>query len=377
MQEYLIEWLELVYAWQDEPEDTTQLTQWLETAEELAEAYWEDDDTYNWTTVNQILDILEEQYARRIELCQVSPLDSAPSSASSSELEQFLDRLCCRIQTEQRTPAWYAQMSQVISASELGTLFGSPRGRAQLVMAKVNPMQPRNQPLAVYSSHMTAFDWGIRFEPVVKQIYIHKYGTVLRELGRLQSEVDTRCTASPDGLVYRDPAGIRTGRLLEIKCPVTREPCGVIPKDYYQQMQMQLHVTGCRACDYVEVQFISPYSSEIPRVGPGLYNGRIALVEKINGQMEYYYGPVNDGEWMPILGEGDEIAEMIPWSVYSWSEQVVLANAGWWPSIRPAIEAFWEDVERARQGQFVVPDARVKKKKEEKCMIVVNKMEAE
>ena len=77
---------------------------------------------------------------------------------------------------------------------------------------------------------MSAFDWGIRFEPVVKQIYVEKYGTTLKELGRLHHPVNPMCTASPDGLVYHCPRGQRTGRLIEIKCPVTREIDGTIQK---------------------------------------------------------------------------------------------------------------------------------------------------
>lgn len=73
-------------------------------------------------------------------------------------------------------------MSTIISASELGKLFGSPRERAKLVVSKTVPYPERNQPLAVLSDYMSAFDWGIRFEPVVKQIYEDKYGTIIKEL---------------------------------------------------------------------------------------------------------------------------------------------------------------------------------------------------
>jgi hypothetical protein len=269
-----------------------------------------------------------------------------------------MDALCAREQVEQRTPEWYAQMANVISASELGVLFGPARARAQMVMSKTKLPEPRNQALSCSSDRMGPFDWGIRFEPVVKQIYCYKYHATIKDLGRLVDLEDKRCTASPDGLVYTGP---RAGRLIEIKCPVTREPDGVVPKEYYMQMQMQLRVSGCKACDYVEVQFISPYSKDINRVGPGLYTGEIALIyDKDTTSMRYEYGPVNE-EVVPCLQKNEMLLERIPWSVYSWQEQVVLQNPDWWSGIKPAIDAFWLDVEKAKRGEFEVPAAKPRK----------------
>jgi hypothetical protein len=119
----------------------------------------------------------------------------------------------------------------------LGHLFGSAYERGKLVLSKTEPPPPRNQPLAIPSDRMKPFDWGIRFEPVVKQIYEDKYGVTLKELGRLTHPIDPRCSASPDGLIYDCPKNERTGRLIEIKCPATREVDGKISKKYYWQIQ--------------------------------------------------------------------------------------------------------------------------------------------
>jgi hypothetical protein len=61
------------------------------------------------------------------------------------------------------------------------------------------------------------------------------------------------------------------------------------------------------------------------------------------------------------MGENEMLMERIPWSLYSWQEQVVLRAAGWWEGVKPVIDAFWEDVERAKRGEFVVPEARPRK----------------
>jgi hypothetical protein len=364
---------DLLENWLPEPQDAVQVNQWWQDADLLAH-------TYEFTEkeqacVDRIIEMYEEQFTEKIALQD----RTAPSDIPSKEV---LDALLNRKQIEQRTPEWYAQMTQIVSASELGNLFASPRIRAKMVMSKTVPYQPRFQPLAVPSDSMAAFDWGIRFEPVVKQIYEHKYGVIVKELGRMIHPTYEKCSASPDGLVYSCPKNERRGRLVEIKCPVTREIDGTVPKDYYAQMQMQLHVTGLKVCDYVEAVFASKYNAMAEKEGPGVYNGYIALVRyaEMRGDQEFYYvySPVNaDETWKPETGEGEHIMEMIPWRLLQWSEQKVARSEEWWESIRPVIDAFWEDVEKAKRGEFVVPESTrpAKRPKEEKCMIVLNKLD--
>jgi putative phage-type endonuclease len=363
----LIKWLNLVEHTLLKPADRTQLDEWLQAAEDLTDGL-SLEETAADLLVQQILDNYEE--------CFQATYTSCPTPVISKEK---LLALCAAEQIEQRTPAWYKQMGTILSASELGSLFTSPKSRAALILSKVNPSPRPSQPLAVPSHSMSAFDWGIRFEPVVKQIYNFKYKTTIQELGRLVSQTDRRCSASPDGLILEDPASIRTGRLIEIKCPVTRQPDGKVPKDYYTQMQMQLFVTDLEACDFVEAVFYSPYSSPLKKDGPGLFHGDVILIHTLNelGLEEngrYEYGPVSEEPpteaWMPPLKPNEVITERIPWKLLEWHEQVVVRSATWWPKTEPFVEAFWLDVERARLDPSFL-DEHLKKKvvEEEKCMI--------
>jgi hypothetical protein len=379
----LADWITLIENWLSIPHDYAQLELWMESAEKLAHDH--DFTDHEMHYVDRILEMYDEEFRLLIEKHAANPNKSIVS-------KEFMDNLLSREQIEQRTPEWYAQMANIISASELGQLFASERTRAKLVVAKTLPYVSRNQQLAVPSDSMSAFDWGIRFEPVVKLIYNFKHGTTIKELGRLHHPVDKRCTASPDGLIYECPEGIRTGRLIEIKCPVTREIDGSIPKDYYAQMQMQMQVTQCTSCDYVEAEFASPYNNMPIKNGVALCSGLIALIRakepefdpitfryiNIEQQYRYEYGPVNDLEWQPSLFEGEELQEMIPWKLIKWSEQNVKRNEQWWDTLQPAINKFWEDVEKARRGEFGIPESTRQKKhpKEEKCAIVfVNKID--
>ncbi len=369
----MMDLITLFEKWLSDPEDHSQIQQWTESAQSLSYTYdFNDNEQYY---IDRIITMYSDQFKTKIH----HGLIEMPSNLPSRDQ---LDELLNRKQIEQRTPEWYKQMTEIISASELGSLFGAVRQRAKLVVSKTLPYEPRYQPLATLSDRMSAFDWGIRFEPVVKQIYEYKYEVTLKELGRLHHPIDSRCTASPDGLVYDCPKKIRTGRLIEIKCPVTREIDGIIPKDYYAQMQMQLQVTGLTKCDYIEAVFSSPYQQQKMKEGPGIYNGRIAVVrydEVKDGQEFYYlYSPINcDIDWNPTIRENEEIVEWIPWNLLTWSEQLVLRNEDWWTSLKPIINTFWEDVEKAKKGEFTIPESTraPKKPKVEKCLIQFNKLD--
>ena len=357
--ERLKAWITLIEVVLIKPHDTTQLEQWIDEADELTDGLgFEEED-------GQLVEEVLEGYERLFQ----EQFRSVATNTVSTVSADTLVTLKSRHQTEQRSAAWYAQAATILTASELGTLFGSPKARSSLILSKVNPVKRPLQPVAVTSQAMSAFDWGIRFEPVVKQIYNHKYSTTIHELGRLISEVDDRCSASPDGLVESDPLHIRTGRLIEIKCPVTRIPDGKVPKDYYNQIQLQLQVTGLKACDFVEAVFTSPYSSPLkrePLVSPE-FRGEIVLLEDSTGTQRYEYSPVNcTSDW---LTTSDLIVERVPWTLHKWHEQVVMASATWWPSIKPAVDAFWRDVTKAKSDPEYLASLIPKKVDSETCLI--------
>lgn len=366
--------------WLPVPEDASQCEHWVEIAEELAHSFefTEIEQQY----IDRIIEMYDEQFKYR--LSQKSLNSSViPTIDTDIPTQEFLDTLISRKQVEQRTPEWYAQMTKIISASELGSLFASPRTRAKLVMSKTVEYTPRFQPLAVPSDYMSAFDWGIRFEPVVKLIYEAKYGAKIKDLGRMIHPEDDRCSASPDGLIYECiTVPDKKGRLIEIKCPVSRVIDGKIPKDYYAQMQMQLQVTGCKKCEYVEASFASKYNNSPIKEGPSQFSGIIALIryDEIKGDQEFYYiyGPINEHDWQPEIKDSEEIVELIPWRLFQWSEQTVLRNEDWWISLKPLINKFWDDVATAKRGEFEVPEStrpQKRARKDDDCMIIFKKLD--
>jgi hypothetical protein len=216
---------------------------------------------------------------------------------------------------------------------------------------------------------MSPFDWGIRFEPVVKQIYEYRHRVQIADLGRLVHPRDPRIAASPDGLiaVAEDPASSRLGALVEIKCPITREiENNKVPADYYTQMQLQLEVTDVDVCYYVEAKFRSSAPAKYTTTeGPGQFEGVIWLVEHLDPETQketrrYVYGPVGfTGEDPPchLIGQHDFVIERIPWTLLGWHEMEVRRSAEWWSSLQPRLEEFWANVKKAQAGEFVVPAA--------------------
>jgi hypothetical protein len=296
--------------------------------------------------------------------------------------------LLTKRQVEQRSAEWYAETTALLTASEVGQIFKPPRTRGQLVMSKAFPVpRPSGGGGAVPSELMTAFDWGIRFEPVVKQVYEAQFsGTKIHDVGRIYHESMSKCAASPDGIVLGTHE--KAGRLIEIKCPVSRELGKHIPADYYAQMQQQLEVCDLEECDYMEVKIRSKYSNEAPLLieGPALYYGclwRIEYSELSEDDEErhrsyYLYGPVGDmSATCPPLPEGHDIVEVIPWEVVKINLITVRRDRHWWAGAASKIAEFWKDVEKARTGAFVLPPSSriMKTVAEEQCMIILPRSE--
>ena len=108
----------LIENWLSEPEDDVQYKQWHADIDEII--YTLDCSELEELCLDRIVEMYDDQIKRGIK--RKHSMLSVPS-------KETLDALLNRKQIEQRTPAWYAQMSTILSASELGRLFSSPRDR--------------------------------------------------------------------------------------------------------------------------------------------------------------------------------------------------------------------------------------------------------
>lgn len=160
-------------------------------------------------------------------------------------------------QNDQRTDAWHSKRGEMLTASEIykACKDASAAARHEIIMSK---LVPRERTPA--GCGPKALLWGTRFEPIAKLIYTTYYQ------GGIEI-VDTTCVphpvypflgASPDGIIItKDKEDFRYGKLVEFKCPISREFSDTtpIPDTYYHQMQLQLECTGMQECEYIEIKF--------------------------------------------------------------------------------------------------------------------------
>ena len=280
-----------------------------------------------------------------------------------------------RPQTTQRTADWYTEFKRCLTASELYKVFGSPRERGTLVMQTAGKleMSGRGSNVAVLRCNMNPFDWGICFEPVVKLILENHWKAIIHEVGRFVHLVDKRLAASPDGLIIRSlEKPDMGGHLLEIKCPKSRTIGLKVPMEYFYQMQLQLEVTGVRACEYVEAKFeFVEEGFDKPKTN---WYGKIVVVGCFNEKekdwlpCKYLYGPVGNDSWTPDLGLNERVLETNIWKCEKIHHVRVYRDEAWFQSLNPKLDEFWQDIEKAKAGEFVLPESS-RKKKDIACMI--------
>ena len=317
----------------------------------------------------------------------VHPLVQSQGLSPREKIQSILDRP----QVAQRTDQWYLEGLKYLTGSQFSQLFASPYIRGQLVLEKagLSPPPQRSNRLVCTMEETGPFDWGIRFEPVVRAVYMDLTQTFVTDVGRLYHSTLENLAASPDGLVTdtSPESAHRLGRLVEYKAPPTRKLMQKIPKEYYMQMQVQMEVADIDACDYCEMKFYSPYKGKMTEPYPIVQDGRdaqgtvqgtaqgkhyrgwIALIMSDGMLNRYEYSPfeVQDTDWVADLdarlGPTERVYELIPWALEEYYLETVSRDRAWWASIMPAVDGFWTDVEAARAGTWVAPAANPRKKR--------------
>ena len=263
-------------------------------------------------------------------------------------------------QIPQRTEEWFKHFGKVVTASEFSALFTNTKRRRDLVLSKVNPSTDSSTfQHACPTSSMTALGWGIRFEPVVKQLIEYRDKCKLFEPGRLYHRTNTHLAASPDGLIAEATNPEQLGRLVEIKCPYSRTIGGEIPSDYWVQMQIQMEVADIDECEYIEVELVSEKSNQTGPIDLSgtTYQGIVYLLKKQVQEGEafdykYIYGDIDSKE-RPEIPQGYECIETIPWGLKRWHRKIVSRDRTWYESTKSWQDSFWNDVEAVKQGQDI------------------------
>jgi len=293
-------------------------------------------------------------------------IQSTRPSVAKKTLEQrsaHVQTILSRPNVAQRTPAWYEQSRHVLTASEFSVILGTPRARGVLALQKTLP--PRDSStssggLACSTNEMGAMDWGVRFEPVVKQVLEKMWKAKILDIGRLVHLTEEKLAASPDGLIETAEDENRIGRLLEIKCPIRRVINNTVPFEYWCQMQIQMEVADIDECEYVEMKIVSPYKGDLePYLVPvdkPEYSGTLWIVQDPSSyNLLYAY---TEDELKAFEQRMFPIIETIPWHVDRYFNKIIQRDSAWFISTAEKRKEFWSLVEETKAGTFVLPPSK-------------------
>jgi putative phage-type endonuclease len=264
---------------------------------------------------------------------------------------QLVDELLTKYgQNDQRTDAWHAKRGQMLTASEIykGLATATPAQRYELIMSKLVPKPISSGPGA------RSLLWGTRYEPVAKDIYC--------DLQHNIAIYDTTCVphptvpflgASPDGVIVTDDkTDFRFGKLVEFKCPISREftEHTPIPETYYHQMQLQMECTGIDECEYIEMQFKElTYSEWVDSKAP--FKSFLAISEENDVKYRHYKEDIDVATWRAkVLGDMGDQYRMTYWILNNWRAVTVKKQKDWLSQHLPSLSTVWQEVQAHRNS---------------------------
>lgn len=150
-----------------------------------------------------------------------------------------VQKLLARTYDEQRSDGWFKLRGTMLTASDLATALGDnpyekPEG---LILKKCG--------LGKKFTGNAATRWGQKYEDEARDIYVAKYDEVVHEVGLCPHPVHTFLGGSPDGIT-------ESGKLVEIKCPKTREIKPEVPIYYMPQLQLCMEILDLEEAAFIQ-----------------------------------------------------------------------------------------------------------------------------
>jgi putative phage-type endonuclease len=246
-------------------------------------------------------------------------------------------------QYKQRSPEWFAQRENMISASDMAAVFNIGYNKQKQLLEK----KVLNNNTFKGNKYTR---WGQKYEDVASIVYEKRNNKIVLEFGLIQHPEYSYIGASPDGITT-------DGIMLEIKCPSTREITGIPPDNYEIQMQIQLEVCELDVCDFCEIKVDEFYSEEEYLEYDGeLEKGIIVGCKNYYSDEYIYFYPKsymlgNDEllfEWRDkIINENKSkynIIEPCYWYLLQYSCVPVYRNRAWFNEQLGQITELWNKV---------------------------------
>lgn len=191
------------------------------------------------------------------------------------------------LDVEQGTQEWLAARCGIPTASNFDCILtakGEPSKQAQKYLYKLAGERVSGKPEDTYQN--AAMTRGIEMEAEAADLYEIMFDVKAEQVGICYADERKLYACSPDRLIGADGG-------LEIKCPQIHTHVGylidgVLPTEYFQQVQGELHVTGREWFDFmsyypglkpliVRVHRDEPF---LKRLGPAL-NGFCEALDEI------------------------------------------------------------------------------------------------
>lgn len=268
---------------------------------------------------------------------------------------------------EQRSPEWFQLREKRLTASDLAQAMGKGKfgTRQDLLVRKAFPnLKPFET--------APPLKWGTMFEDMGMRCYQERKDNVfIHEFGLIPNEEIECFGASPDGIT-------ETGIMIEMKCPYKRKFDGLVPEQYYLQIQGQLATCKLKQCDYVECYMtvfenITEYEL---CVQPDESHGIILEFLK---QKDYVYEyspekltPKECIDWAhqrfdEMKNHPDlQFEKMTPWKLRHIFIKRVVFDPNVWNECVPYIYQFWKEAMELREKGLEAYQASVNEAKEAK-----------
>lgn len=145
----------------------------------------------------------------------------------------------------QRTPEWYAVRNDLLTASDAAAALGI-RPYESYRQDPREELMKRKLGLVASSYGSAAMQHGVDNEDAARRLYCERTGEEVAEYGLVIHPEHPWLGASPDGVT-------RSGKLVEIKCPVSREVVpGHVPEHYVPQIQVCMEVLDLEETVFIQ-----------------------------------------------------------------------------------------------------------------------------
>lgn len=253
-------------------------------------------------------------------------------------------------QNDQRTEGWHIKRGQMLTASEIYKALptATPAQKYELIMSKLTP-KPTSS-----GTGAKALIWGTRFEPIAKDIYSHLHGLKIVDTTLVPHPTVSFLGASPDGiLITENTEHEQYGRLIELKCPISREFTNdtPIPIGYYHQMQLQMECTGLDECEYVEMQFKEMFYTEWLD-DKSLHKSFFAVSESGDVIYKHFNDPRDAKTWREeVLQNKPEEYRILYWALNKHRTILVKHQEDWLSTNLESFQSVWNEIQEYRKTE--------------------------